>query len=159
MLARQKSSISANGSQKQRKQDVNPEGTGTGTGSANKTKKRKRGDDARTTKTLERRATTKSANDSLNDNADEFSDGDDTVDLVHETLRSADYKVKTAKSRTRDIDLNAGQAETTADRNARTTFVGNVPIACATNKVFRSNFKVTRASMLTVCSNRHPRRH
>lgn len=135
MLARQKSSISANGSRKQRKQDVSTEGTGTE--GANKTKKRKRGDDARTTKTLERHATTKSANDSQNDDADESSDGDDLADLVHETLRSADSKVKTAKSRTRDIDLNAGQAETTADRNARTTFVGNVPIACATNKVFR----------------------
>ena len=157
MLARQKSSISANGSRKQRKQDVSTEGTGTG--SANKTKKRKRGDDARTTKTLERHASIKSANDSLNDDADASSDGDDTADLVHETLRSADSKVKTAKSRTRDTEPTNGQAETTADRNARTTFVGNVPIACATNKVFRSNFKVTRASGLTVCSNRHSRRH
>ena len=72
---------------------------------------------------------------------DEDEDEDDGMPLMHESLLlglEGDSKYSAGlqpRARKQARHLN----ESKSDRDARTTFIGNVPIACATNKVSRQS--------------------
>lgn len=75
--------------------------------------------------------------DSEDENEEEDDDEDDDQPLIHETLLLQNGNASTSSAglqpRAKKAAKYAGESQ--ADRDARTTFVGNVPVVCATNKV------------------------
>jgi len=68
---------------------------------------------------------------------DSEEEDDDDQPLVHETLLLQNGNASTSSASLQPRAKKAAKyaGESKADKDARTTFIGNVPVACATNKV------------------------